>query len=172
MLTRRLFMRKRPTQNVIAEAGDPDAGLTLVVLAHHDAAPSGVIFAQDVETWLADHHPEVIRRMTSNPPMWWLVIAGPALVAVGNFFVDATEVTVGQYGEFLAAKNGDMSGQVASCRRLPRTTVERRLEKLLKPRCDACDLCDSWDLAARRPQPERPAAPLIRPGGPPSTTFT
>jgi len=84
MLTRRLFMRKRPTQNVIAEAGDPDAGLTLVVLAHHDAAPSGVIFGQDVETWVADHHPEVIRRMTSNPPMWWLVIAGPALVAVGS----------------------------------------------------------------------------------------
>ena len=84
MLTRRLFMRKRATQNVIAEAGDPNAALTLVVLAHHDAAPSGVIFANDVETWLADHHPEVIRRMTSNPPLWWLVIAGPALVALGS----------------------------------------------------------------------------------------
>jgi hypothetical protein len=84
MLTRRMFMRKRATQNVIAEAGDPDAALTLVVLAHHDAAPSGVIFANDAETWLADNHPEVIRRMTSNPPLWWLVIAGPALVAFGS----------------------------------------------------------------------------------------
>jgi formylglycine-generating enzyme required for sulfatase activity len=43
------------------------------------------------------------------------VVRGPALVAVGSFFVDATEVTVGQYGEFLAAKNGDMSGQAAVC---------------------------------------------------------
>lgn len=84
MLTRRLFMRKRSTQNVIAEIGDPSAAVTLVVLAHHDAAPSGVIFSSDVETWLADHHPEVIRRMTSNPPLWWPVIAGPALVAAGS----------------------------------------------------------------------------------------
>jgi hypothetical protein len=84
MLTRRLFMRKRKTQNVIAESGNPDAALTLVVLAHHDAAPSGVIFGQDAETWLADHHPAVIERMTSNPPMWWLVLAGPALAAAGS----------------------------------------------------------------------------------------
>lgn len=83
-LARRLFMRKRLTQNVIAEGGNRDADLTLVVVAHHDAAPSGVIFGHEVETWLADHHPEVIRRMTSNPPMWWLVIAGPGLVAVGS----------------------------------------------------------------------------------------
>ncbi len=84
MLTRRFFMRKRQTQNVIAEAGDRDAAVTLVVVAHHDAAPSGVIFGKEVETWLADHHPEVIQRMTSNPPMWWLVIAGPALAAAGS----------------------------------------------------------------------------------------
>jgi formylglycine-generating enzyme len=43
------------------------------------------------------------------------VVRGPALVAVGNFFIDATEVTVAQYGEFLAAKNGDTSGQIAAC---------------------------------------------------------
>jgi hypothetical protein len=84
MLTRRLFTRKRQTQNVVAEGGNRDAELTLVVVAHHDAAPSGVIFGQDAENWLADHHPEVIQRMTSNPPMWWLVIAGPGLAAVGS----------------------------------------------------------------------------------------
>jgi len=43
------------------------------------------------------------------------VVRGPALVAVGNFFIDATEVTVGQYSEFLAAKNGDISRQRAEC---------------------------------------------------------
>ena len=84
MLARRFFMRQRRTQNVVAEGGNRDAERTLVVVAHHDAAPSGVIFGQDAETWLADHYPEVIQRMTSNPPMWWLVIAGPGLTAVGS----------------------------------------------------------------------------------------
>src|SRR5690349_5601803 len=49
MLTRRFFMRKRPTQNVIAEGGNRDADITLVVVAHHDAAPSGVIFGHEAE---------------------------------------------------------------------------------------------------------------------------
>jgi sulfatase-modifying factor enzyme 1 len=41
------------------------------------------------------------------------IVRGPALVPVANglFFIDATEVTVGQYAEFVAAKNGDVSGQ-------------------------------------------------------------
>jgi formylglycine-generating enzyme len=44
------------------------------------------------------------------------VVRGPALISVGGaFFVDATEVTVGQYRQFVAAKNGDMSGQPAVC---------------------------------------------------------
>ena len=44
------------------------------------------------------------------------VVRGPALVNVGgSFFVDATEVTVAQYREFLAAKAGDVSGQSAAC---------------------------------------------------------
>src|SRR3954451_14060575 len=84
MLTRRLFMRRRRTQNVVAEGGDRHGDRTLVVLAHHDAAPSGVIFGKELEPWVADHHPAVIARMTSNPPMWWLVIAGPVLVAAGS----------------------------------------------------------------------------------------
>jgi formylglycine-generating enzyme required for sulfatase activity len=41
------------------------------------------------------------------------IVRGPALVSVagGAFLIDATEVTVGQYAEFVAAKNGDVSGQ-------------------------------------------------------------
>jgi Peptidase family M28 len=105
MLTRRLFMRKRPSQNVVAELRNAelrnaervggDADLTLCIVAHHDAAPSGVIFDHSLETWLADHHPAVIRRMTSNPPIWWLVIAGPALVAVGSALQNRRLVRLG-----------------------------------------------------------------------------
>ena len=43
------------------------------------------------------------------------VVRGPALVTVGSFFIHATEVTVSQYGEFLSAKNGDVSGQSEVC---------------------------------------------------------
>ena len=41
------------------------------------------------------------------------IVRGPTLVPVANglFFIDATEVTVAQYAEFLTAKAGDVSGQ-------------------------------------------------------------
>jgi Peptidase family M28 len=84
MLARRVLMRPRTTRNVVAEAGDPDAARTLVVLVHHDAAPSGVVFGQYLERWLVARHPEVVASMTSNPPMWWPVIAGPALIGLGS----------------------------------------------------------------------------------------
>lgn len=83
-VARRLLMRQATTTNVIAEAGDASADKTLVILVHHDAAPSGVVFSQHAERWLAATHPEIVDKMTSNPPLWWPVIAGPALVAAGG----------------------------------------------------------------------------------------
>ena len=84
LVARRLLMRPATTTNVIAEAADASADRTLVVLVHHDAAPSGVVFSQHAERWLAATHPGVVDKMTSNPPLWWPVIAGPALVAAGG----------------------------------------------------------------------------------------
>ncbi|HEX6449132.1 MAG TPA: M28 family peptidase [Trebonia sp.] len=84
MLARRALMPPRTTTNVIAETGDGKAVATLVVLVHHDAAPSGVIFNQDAERIFASRLPQVVDAMTSNPPMWWPVIAGPALVGAGS----------------------------------------------------------------------------------------
>jgi Peptidase family M28 len=84
MLARRVLMRRRCTTNVIAEAGEPDAARTLVVLVHHDAAPSGVVFGQYLERWLVGRHPEIVESLTSNPPLWWPVIAGPALISLGS----------------------------------------------------------------------------------------
>jgi len=77
-------MRRRTAYNVVAELGEPDATRTLCVLAHHDAAPSGVVFQQAAQEWLAAHRPDLVERMTSNPPLWWLVIGGPALVCAGS----------------------------------------------------------------------------------------
>lgn len=84
MLARKVLMRPRATCNVIAEAGDPDAARTLAILVHHDAAPSGVVFEQYLERWLVTHYPGVVASMTSNPPMWWPVIGGPALIGLGS----------------------------------------------------------------------------------------
>ena len=86
MLARRALMRRRSTTNVIAETGEPDAPNTLVVLVHHDAAPSGIVFGQYLERWLVARHPEIVESMTSNPPLWWVVIAGPALVSLASAF--------------------------------------------------------------------------------------
>ncbi len=41
---RRRALPHRPTYNVVAEAGDPDGARTVVFLAHHDAAHSGLVF--------------------------------------------------------------------------------------------------------------------------------
>jgi Peptidase family M28 len=84
MLCRRTAMRAGTATNVVALTGDRDADRTLVVLAHHDAAPSGVVFRQEPSRWLASRYPDVVERMTSNPPLWWPVVAGPALVSLGS----------------------------------------------------------------------------------------
>ena len=84
MVCRRLAMRPRTAYNVVAETGDPASHRTLVVLAHHDAAPSGYVFDQSVTEWLADRRPAIVEAMKSNPPLWWPVIAGPALTALGS----------------------------------------------------------------------------------------
>jgi hypothetical protein len=43
------------------------------------------------------------------------IVRGPTMVPVNNFFMDSTEVTIGQYAEFLAAKGEDTGGQPAYC---------------------------------------------------------
>ena len=42
-------------------------------------------------------------------------LPGPAMVNLGAFCIDSTEVTVAQYTQFLNAKAGDMSGQADDC---------------------------------------------------------
>lgn len=83
-VVRKVTMVPGTAWNVVATAGDRDADRTLCVLAHHDAAPSGAVFDQSVQEWMARRHPEIIERLHTNPPLWWLVMAGPALVSLGS----------------------------------------------------------------------------------------
>jgi Zn-dependent M28 family amino/carboxypeptidase len=80
---RKLVTRPKPTWNVIADAGDPDGPVTLVVLAHHDAAPTGHVFDQTLQKWVASRFPDLIEQFDTSVPLWWPVVGGPALAAAG-----------------------------------------------------------------------------------------
>ncbi len=83
-LFRRLTMRRRPTWNVVATSGDRSAERTLVVLAHHDAAPTGFIFDQSAQRRIWERFPGVIDRINTSIPLWWFVFGPPLAVAVGG----------------------------------------------------------------------------------------
>jgi hypothetical protein len=81
---RKLVRPERETWNVVADAGDPDGDRTLVVLAHHDAAQTGAVFDPTFQEKLIDTFPGVVERLDTSLPLWWGVIAGPALAAAGG----------------------------------------------------------------------------------------
>jgi Zn-dependent M28 family amino/carboxypeptidase len=81
---RRATAPLHPTWNVVARCGDPDAERTLVVLAHHDAAPTGFIFDDTAQAWFGEQFPGVIERIDTSLPLWWVLMSMPALIAVGG----------------------------------------------------------------------------------------
>src|SRR5579875_2485040 len=82
-LVRHLIQRREPTWNVVGVAGDPDASRTLVLLAHHDAAPTGLIFDDRVQTWVGDRFPGLIERTNTAVPLWWGPLAAHGMIAAG-----------------------------------------------------------------------------------------
>lgn len=76
-LLRRLVRRRRATVNVVARAGDPEGGLTLVLLAHHDAPQSGILFDQSLQKRLYELMPERLGRAKRSPPQWWIGLGAP-----------------------------------------------------------------------------------------------
>ncbi len=81
---RKLVRPERTTWNVVAEAGDPEAERTLVVLAHHDAAQTGAIFDPSFQEGLIDRFPGIVERRDTSLPLWWMSLAGPLLAAAGG----------------------------------------------------------------------------------------
>jgi hypothetical protein len=73
----------RPTQNVVASVGDRAAPRTLVVLGHHDAAPTGAIFDDRAQVAAARRFPGLLERVDTGLPLWWLVLGGPILALAG-----------------------------------------------------------------------------------------
>jgi hypothetical protein len=82
-LLRRL-LPSRTTTNVLGWTGDPHARETVVLVAHHDAAHTGLLF-----------HPGIVRLVNRLAPGWYakqttstqtgqLLVTGPALAALGS----------------------------------------------------------------------------------------
>jgi hypothetical protein len=102
-LLRRAGLSRGTTWNVVAGAGDPDAERTLVVLAHHDAAPTGRIFDPSVQMWMGERFPGVIERVDTSLPLWWALLSAPALVAAGALRGRRRMLAAGAAGSALAA---------------------------------------------------------------------
>jgi hypothetical protein len=102
-LARGLIQRREPTWNVVGTAGDPDAVRTLVLLAHHDAAPTGLIFNDLAQRWVGDHFPGLIERTNTAVPLWWGPLASHGLIAAGALTQRRWLAGLGLFGTALSA---------------------------------------------------------------------
>jgi hypothetical protein len=77
----RRALPRRTTYNVVCELGPAEAERTVVLIAHHDAAHSGLVFHPRL--------PEIgdrlglIERTDTSPPLMAPVLGGPVLAALG-----------------------------------------------------------------------------------------
>ena len=99
---RRATTPLRPTWNVIARCGDPDATRTLVLLAHHDAAPTGAIFDDQTQAFLGELFPGVLERIDTSVPFWWLTLGMPAMIAIGAARRTRAPIRVGILGSLVS----------------------------------------------------------------------
>ncbi len=79
----RRLLPTRPTYNVVAEAGAPAAPRTVVFIAHHDAAHSGLVFHPALGRIPPRLTPTLHERSTQSLPILYAVWLGPVLIAAG-----------------------------------------------------------------------------------------
>jgi Peptidase family M28 len=77
----RRVLPKRSAWNVVAAVGPEDAARTVVLVAHHDTAHSGLIFHPALPVIAA--RLGMIERNDTSPPLMWPVVGGGAVVAAG-----------------------------------------------------------------------------------------
>jgi hypothetical protein len=79
----RRLLPQRTTCNVVADAGDLTAAETLVLVSHHDAANTGLVFDQRPVELMARLDPERFEKTDRWPELFRAIVGGPALVALG-----------------------------------------------------------------------------------------
>ncbi|HET7445999.1 MAG TPA: M28 family peptidase [Solirubrobacterales bacterium] len=77
----RRLLPRRTTYNVVCELGDPEAEHTIVVISHHDAAHSGLVFHPEIPQ-IADRL-GLIEKTDTSPMLMAPVVGGPILAALG-----------------------------------------------------------------------------------------
>ena len=79
---RRRTLPHRPTFNALAETGDPEASRTIVFVAHHDAAHSGLVFHPALPRIGMKLVPKLHERAEQSVPILYGVFLGPLLLAL------------------------------------------------------------------------------------------
>ena len=79
---RRRTLPHRPTWNVVAEAGDPHGTRTVVFIAHHDAAHSGLVFHPALPRIGMKVAPRLHERANQSVPIIFGVFLGPLQLAL------------------------------------------------------------------------------------------
>jgi Zn-dependent M28 family amino/carboxypeptidase len=102
-LFRRAAGRRRTTWNVVGGCGAADAPRTLVLLAHHDAAPTGMIFDDRFQVWLGETFPGLLERRDTSLPLWSLLLCAPSLVALGSLRQRPGMIAAGLAGSAVGA---------------------------------------------------------------------
>jgi len=77
----RRVLPRRTTYNVVCELGEREAERTVVLISHHDAAHSGLVFHPAIPALAARHG--LTEKTDTSPPLMAPVIAGPILAALG-----------------------------------------------------------------------------------------
>ncbi len=82
---RRALLPHRTTWNVVAETGDRQAERTIVFIAHHDAAHTGLVFHPELPRIGMRLAPQQHERASQSVPIMYGVFLGPLLIALGAF---------------------------------------------------------------------------------------
>jgi acetylornithine deacetylase/succinyl-diaminopimelate desuccinylase-like protein len=80
----RALLPHRSTWNVVAQTGDPNAERTVVLVAHHDAAHSGLVFHPALGRLGPRFLPRLHERSGQTVPILYAVWLGPALICAGG----------------------------------------------------------------------------------------
>ena len=79
----RAALPRSAATNVIAVLGPADAKRTVVLVAHHDAAHSGLVFSPAIPRVIQRVAPRFFEVTDTSPPLLWPAVIGPALAAAG-----------------------------------------------------------------------------------------
>jgi hypothetical protein len=112
----RRLLRKHDAFNVVAELGPAGAERTVVLVAHHDAAKSGLIFHPAIPAFVWRRFPALIERNDTSPPLMFPVFAGPALAALGSLAGSRAARTA---GAVLCAGSAAVIGQIGTTAVVP-----------------------------------------------------